>query len=371
RSDKEYKERIKNLGLWLIPVILIPAIWPAYAISVGEYDNWYNGVFSQAGREGSGLGSLQILFKIDPVLVSIGIIGLIFAILKKRDIFLLLWIIPFLAFHIIVPWTQHFHWIQVLPVFCIAGAVLFEGLASIRWGANHTWTHGSLDDYLMDGGGYGLGRKLYRLYQRYRIESPNKIITIVTVTIILIFGMISTTMLVASNVNASFIEMVSFIGRSLPEYRDVSNEFDRAGESRGLCLWCTTPVNKYEENMKQKETKDSNEDNKVTVVGNHWIFGSFWIPKYVFNKDHIFKGFFTSSSVETEKVFIVADSRLLDAISSENPNENIEELKSLYDNLTTLATFEENRPDYDENMYPYQSMSENRGIGNIEIRANY
>ena len=73
RANKKYRERIKNLGLWLIPVILIPAIWPAYAISVGEYDNWYSGVFSQAGREGSGVGSIGILFKIDPVLVSIGI----------------------------------------------------------------------------------------------------------------------------------------------------------------------------------------------------------------------------------------------------------------------------------------------------------
>ena len=122
RANKKYRERIKNLGLWLIPVILIPAIWPAYAISVGEYDNWYSGVFSQAGREGSGVGSIGILFKIDPVLVTIGIIGLVFATVIKKDLFLLIWIVPFLVFHTIVPWTQHFHWIQVLPAFCIAGA---------------------------------------------------------------------------------------------------------------------------------------------------------------------------------------------------------------------------------------------------------
>ena len=119
------------MGLWLIPVILIPAIWPAYAISVGEYDNWYNGVFSQAGREGSGIGSIGLLFKIDPVLVSIGAIGFIFAIFIRKDFFLLLWIVSFLAFHTAVPWTQHFHWLQVLPAFCIAGAVLIDALASM------------------------------------------------------------------------------------------------------------------------------------------------------------------------------------------------------------------------------------------------
>ena len=129
--NKNYIEKVKALGLWFIPVILIPAIWPAYAISVDEYDNWYNGVFSQAGREGIGLASIQFLFKIDPFLVSIGVIGLIFAIFIKKDLFLLLWIVPFLAFHTVVPWTHHFHWLQILPAFCISGAVLINGVANM------------------------------------------------------------------------------------------------------------------------------------------------------------------------------------------------------------------------------------------------
>ena len=41
------KGRLKGLGLWFIPVILIPAIWPAYAISVGQYDKWIEGLSSQ------------------------------------------------------------------------------------------------------------------------------------------------------------------------------------------------------------------------------------------------------------------------------------------------------------------------------------
>ena len=137
-------------------------------------------------------------------------------------------------------------------------------------------------------------------------------------------------------------------------------------------LWCTSYINRYErsgdDNNKAEET---NEDNKVTLVGNHWIYGAFWIPKYVYDKDHDFKGFFTRGSVNTDKVVIVADSRLLDAISSANPEEHIAELKSLYDNSTIVGTFKEKRPDYDANTYPYQSMSENRGIGKIEVRANY
>ena len=178
-------------------------------------------------------------------------------------------------------------------------------------------------------------------------------------------------MLITSNVNSSFFELVTFISQSLPEYREKSVNFDKEGKSKGLCLWCTAPLNREIGDKVDDKAEETNKDNKVTEVGTHWIFGTFWIPKYVYGKDHSFKGFFTNSSVETEKVLIVADSRLLDAISSENPEEHIKELKSLYDNSTTLAVFKENRPDYNENIYPYQSMSENRGIGKIEVRANY
>ena len=107
------------------------------------------------------------------------------------------------------------------------------------------------------------------------------------------------------------------------------------------------------------------------MIGNHWIFGTFWIPKYVYGEDHVFKGFFTQASVGTDKVLIVADSRLLDAISSENPPEHIRELQTLYNNSTTIANFEEKRQKFNDKIYPFQSMSENRGIGKIEIKANY
>ena len=377
--NKSYIEKVKALGLWFIPVILIPGIWPAYALSVDEYDNWYNGVFSQAGREGIGLASIQFLFKIDPFLVSIGVIGLVFAIFIKKDLFLLLWIVPFLAFHTVVPWTHHFHWLQILPAFCISGAVLINGIANML-GKINSPRHESLDNYPQEEDTssisfqrrvYGVMRELYNIYRNYKINSPSTTFLAIVATTILVFGMISTTMLITSNVNSSFFELVTFISQSLPEYREKSVNFDKEVKSKGFCLWCTAPLNREIGDKVDDKAEETNKDNKVTEVGTHWIFGTFWIPQYVYGKDHSFKGFFTNSSVETEKVLIVADSRLLDAISSENPENHIKELKSLYDNSTTLAVFKENRPDYNENIYPYQSMSENRGIGKIEVRANY
>ena len=339
------------MGLWFTPVILIPAIWPAYAISVGEYDNWYSGVFSQAEREGSGIGSIEILFKIDPVLVSIGLIGIVYATVIKKDLFLLIWIVPFLAFHTLVPWTQHFHWLLVLPALCIAGAVFIYGV-TIKLGRKTTQYY----------------KAQYSPHQKHGVsnslpisstfvQSHNNWISlagVIVITAIAIFGSISTGMLITTDVNSSFFELVTFLNQVLPDYHENTSVLT---DGSAYVLSSTDMAN---------GTKNGE---KITMVGNHWIFGTFWIPKYVFGKDHDFKGFFTKGSVESEKVIIVADRRLLDAISSKNPERHIKELKSLYDNATTIASFNEKRPKFNDEMYPYQSISENRGIGKIEIKA--
>jgi len=395
RSDRKYVKKIRALGLWFAPVILIPAIWPAYAISVGEYDNWYSGVFSQAERGGSGIGSIGVLFKIDPVLVSVGIIGLVFATVIRKDLFLLIWIIPFLVFHTIVPWTQHFHWIQLLPVFCISGALLIDGLADALAKKSRAQAYDTLDGYTTREKAPYSGNKpraLNVLRMFYDIIRPITRPTATTMLLIMvmtiaIFGVISTSLLITTNVNSSFFEMVTFVSQHLPNYKEISaypyigsaaemnrdNDADKNGENKGLCLWCTAPPNGNSggEEINKERDKTSEEEDRVTLIGNHWIFGTFWIPKFVYDEDHIFKGFFTRGSVGTEKVLIVADSRLLDAVSSDDPEDHIAELQAFYDNSTTIANFEEKRPELNDKIYPFQSMSENRGIGKIEVKANY
>ena len=39
-SDKNWKV----VGLWLVPVISIPLIWPVYAILLGDFNLWLNDV---------------------------------------------------------------------------------------------------------------------------------------------------------------------------------------------------------------------------------------------------------------------------------------------------------------------------------------
>ena len=42
--------QVKLLAIWFVPVVLIPLIWPLYAISVGHLNEWLDGVLWQATR---------------------------------------------------------------------------------------------------------------------------------------------------------------------------------------------------------------------------------------------------------------------------------------------------------------------------------
>ena len=122
--------RKKTFALWLTPVILIPLLWPAYAFSIGEFDLWLNSVMFQQGRASSGTGTnlstaFKDLFKIDPATIilgcaSLGIVGL------RRDIWLLLWIIPLLLFSFYLGWVHYFHLIPIFPAFCISIGVTID-----------------------------------------------------------------------------------------------------------------------------------------------------------------------------------------------------------------------------------------------------
>ena len=72
-AASERKKTIRNLGLWFIPVLIIPAIWPFYAILTNDFDRWTDSVLWQAQRESQPLRtSLNVIFKIDPLMFSLG-----------------------------------------------------------------------------------------------------------------------------------------------------------------------------------------------------------------------------------------------------------------------------------------------------------
>jgi 4-amino-4-deoxy-L-arabinose transferase-like glycosyltransferase len=188
-SDNKKYKKIKVLALWFIPVILIPMIWPAYATLTGHFDEWINGVLWQADRSSRSLSNaMEHVFKMDPLLLLLGIAGIIYARIK-RDYFLPLWIFPYLILLFIVDWVYFFHIVPVLPAFCIAAAVL-----------------------LVD---------LVRKSNKRKIVRP---LTFSLIGAIIIFGLLNTITLITTNLNSTYFELVSFINQNLPNTQNNKND---------------------------------------------------------------------------------------------------------------------------------------------------
>ena len=121
--------KLKSLGLWFIPVILIPLIWPIHAYSIGEFDKWFEDVLYQTQRESKPLvNSLYGFLERDSILFVLGFAGIFYAAVK-RDLFILLFSIPFLSFLYWLDFVSSFHLIPLFPVFSIASAKLIFDLS--------------------------------------------------------------------------------------------------------------------------------------------------------------------------------------------------------------------------------------------------
>ncbi len=119
-------KRFKLLALWLVPVILIPLLWPVQSIETGQFNSWVHDVFYYQTHRGGGadLNSIAKSFAgIDPALFWIAAAGIGFAAIR-RDYLILGWFVPFVVFLYFIGYSQYFYWIPVIPVMCIAAGVL-------------------------------------------------------------------------------------------------------------------------------------------------------------------------------------------------------------------------------------------------------
>jgi 4-amino-4-deoxy-L-arabinose transferase-like glycosyltransferase len=131
-NNNNNKERWKLLGLWFIPVVAVPLIWPVYVtFSLGQFDEWWTGINLQIHRTNFNtfFDSVNYTFKIDPAFVILGIISLVFVALIKKDTFILLWVIPFVVFLYAIRFVSFYHLIPIVPALCIAASVLIMSLS--------------------------------------------------------------------------------------------------------------------------------------------------------------------------------------------------------------------------------------------------
>jgi 4-amino-4-deoxy-L-arabinose transferase-like glycosyltransferase len=283
------KKNLKILGIWFIPVVAIPLLWPAYAISIGQFDEWMQGVFWQGrGRllfERTGeldtsshtvQSELGRIYHMDPVLVVVGISGIIFAAVRK-DYLILLWVVPFFILVILIHWVYYFHFIILLPAFCIASASLIV-----------------------------LGPD--RIIRKKRTAT---FLSVGTITGIGFFGIVTTMILIGSNFSLSQFAITSFVA----EY------------------------------MNNNEPSGNDDTTIISSPESAWIF------KYIFGKENALPPR-DSEHMLTEEVLLVADENYLYVVNQleVEDEKQVQKIQDIYNNSVILAIFE---PAFDESAFEY------------------
>jgi hypothetical protein len=167
--------------VWLLPVLLVPMLWPIHATLSGDMNDWIDGVRYQVSRDRPLINTINTFFQIDPVLFILGMGGLVYSAIKK-DYFLLLWAIPIFVFLQTIGYVSSFHLILLLPPFCIAGATMIEKI----------------------------GNNIVNVRLR-------NMLPYIRIAVIGIFGICSITMLITLNMNSTYYQALAFLLSNLPD----------------------------------------------------------------------------------------------------------------------------------------------------------
>jgi hypothetical protein len=304
-SNKSFKA----LGIWLIPVVSIPLIWPAYAVYLGEYEAWQQNVLWQASERVQVplSDTMNHFLKIDPVLFVLSMAGILFAVVKK-DTMVFLWIIPYVILLQSIGHVAYWHLAPMLAPLCIGAARLLMALISA-----------------------------INKYAQARIRS---LIFPITILIIGSFGLVSSSILILSNVTAGYFQTVVFLANYLPNNNLTYDDID----------------------------------NTVTLVGGRWLPGFSWILTYIFDSDIDFKKFYTKSKVKTDNVLLIVDKDFRRFLSSDEDKSNIEHAQTIYDDTKRVAEFKDEPSPYRNKNYPHTTMDivkRQTLLTPVEIRANY
>jgi hypothetical protein len=307
--------RIKIVTIWLLPVILIPMIWPAYAFLSGDFEEWIDGVLWQSSeRKSEGKSFYEIInsaFKTDPVMLILGAAGVIYLTIR-REFFPLIWIAPYVIFLILVGWVTHFHLIPIIPILCISIANLVYDIPVIM-----------------------------------HIKKSLPTSTII-VSAIAIFGLISSTILISTDLTDAQYASVAYIANALVMTNVNSTDKDNSDENQAF----------------------DHSDNPITVITSP-LFS--WIYIYVFDANHIFTHDRDTQPITTQKIMLLVDStynHVISGVEGENVTQ-VNRLKNIYNNTDIVALFKDDSSKFDREVYPFRGL-DSASIGSVtqEIRSN-
>ncbi len=180
--------RLRYVLLWIIPAILIPALWPIHAAAIGDFNNWVDGILYQTDRESRPLiNPLNTLFQVDPILFVIGIGGIIYSVFK-RDYFLIIWTFPIFIFLQLIGYVSSFHLISLLPPLCMAG-----------------------------------GRLIAEIGNRSANQKIRNVLPFIRISAIGLFGLISTSMIISIDMNSTYYQALAFLVQELPDAKTTNS----------------------------------------------------------------------------------------------------------------------------------------------------
>ena len=275
------RKKFSDVLLLLIPFLLIPLIWPVNAIMLDQFDLWQKGILWQTQRTNSVLDIFGFFAVIDPLMFVLGLSGIALAALR-RDKFLLLWFIPFVVFLSSIGYKQYFHWMMIVPVMCIAAGILIESIRKC-----------------------GIIKKNF--------------VYVGIVSVVLVFGFISTTLLIINDISNNQFQALSYV---LENY-----------------------------------------DDSVTILTSP-VYS--WILYDVFQRENTPKDYsdILFHLPTTKKTIIIADDHYRIDLAR-GP-----QLQNALDRSTIIQTFEGTITGFNDKIYPYTSMQANGEAAKIEIRES-
>lgn len=279
--SKAMKTKTNNklilLGIWLLPVILIPSIWPGYAVLLEQFDEWIHGITWQVDRSPTSIWTFLELFGIDPILFITGMAGSIYVGLIRRDILFILWIIPLLLFFSVVGHVRFPYFIPIIPILCVGTALMIADLSS-----------------------------------KASNQQTRKLLSFGSVLLISIIGLWTSTVLLLPNVNSTFFELYAFVNEYLPSSpEDNSNDDDQNDPSTTLM--------------------GSNWMQTFSWVPNYVFDKEHNFKTFLREKNLPIQ--------DGEKVMLLVDKKDLDLFILSGNSTNTFEQKDLYNNTKHLATF--------------------------------
>lgn len=301
------KKRFETIALFIVPVIAIPLIWPAYAFLSGDLNQWLDGVLWQATErqtQEKTLSEVSVSFlKSDPVLLILGTAGIAY-LAFRREFIGIFWMIPYFLMLYLIGWVNHFHLIIVIPIWCISIAKLIYDAPSI-----------------------------------IRVKRNNIKISSTVIAGIVLFGIISTSMLISTDLSYVQLKTASYISDAI-----ISTD---------------------------SNIDTNNTIPKITVISEP-IYS--WIYKYVLDNPYTFSHLRDTQPLKTEKIILLIDP-VYKRVVSKNEGENQTQaarLSSIYNNTNAAALFEKLPANYSKKVYPFTGIdSADSGLTTSEIRKNY